>query len=544
MSDFEKDKNLPEYESRVYEVSDEESTIFSAPEAHRDKVKKGVKLKKIITAGIALVLVAAIAVTVAVLVPPLLDENEGEGTDQIDPPIMAEDTFKNVDRVTLKRSDAVIEYIQIEKERETEDEDGNTVTKKVTEWALKEVDPDLTDYTNIDNTVSNYMEQHYTKKVSGNKNDGNDYGFDEPVYQVDFYEKGSNEVYVSLLIGNQNPAKTGRYATTTKDDAVYYIAGESEFYHYQKDLTDFVNPEGIPAIVKPEDYSDDNYTEGQLIRCNKLILSGKNFGGQYVVEAQKSDNITTFTTYVVTSPTKRPADDDSIGKVVQLFSYGITSDGCYSYKTDADELKKFSLDKPDFEVTIYVDNIKRSFKATKQQDGNYAVFYEGNKTIMSVSPDSIPPAAFDRGDLFNELLFIENITNAKELRIDSGVQSYKFDILTEKNEETGDDTLKGIKVGGKEITKSNFQNYYQFLVSITAQSYEEYDTKGMDPATVLTLTHKSGGTKTVVKYFKVTSTRYQVEVNGVKMGLISSADHTRITKYAQNVVNGKEYKAR
>ncbi|MBO5852343.1 MAG: DUF4340 domain-containing protein [Clostridia bacterium] len=543
MSDFEKDKSLPEYESRVYEVSDEESTIFSAPEAHRDKVTKGVKLKKIITAGIALVLVCAIAITVAVLVPPLLNEDNGGGTDEIDPPIMAEDTFKNVDRAVLKRSDAVIEFVKIEKERETEDEDGNTVTKTDLEWALKEVDPDLTSYTNIDNTVSNYMEQHYTKKVSGNKNDGNDYGFDKPIYQVDFYEKGSDEILISLLIGNENPAKTGRYATTTKDDAVYYIAGASEFYHYQKNITDFANPESIPAISKAEDYSDGNFTEGQLIKCDKLILSGNNFGGQYVIESQESDNVTIFTTYSVTSPTKRPANDDNVGKVVQIFSYGVTADGCYSYKTDNEELKKFGLDKPDFEATIYVGNIKRSFKATKQQDGNYAVFYEGNKTIMSVSADSIEPVAFERGDLFNELLFIENITNASQLKIESGAQSFKFDILTEKNEETGDYNLTGIKVGGKEITKSNFQNYYQFLVSITAQSYEEHDTKGMEPETVVTLTHKSG-TKTVVKYFKVSSTRYQVEVNGVKMGLISSADHTRISKYAQNVVNEKDYNAR
>ena len=33
--------NEAEFESRVFEVPDEESTIFSAPEAHRDRVKKG-----------------------------------------------------------------------------------------------------------------------------------------------------------------------------------------------------------------------------------------------------------------------------------------------------------------------------------------------------------------------------------------------------------------------------------------------------------------------------------------------------------------------
>ena len=88
------------------------------------------------------------------------------------------------------------------------------------------------------------------------------------------------------------------------------------------------------------------------------------------------------------------------------------------------------------------------------------------------------------------------------------------------------------------------QNYYQYLVGIKAQSYEEHDTKGMTPDTVLTLTHKGGKSGTTVKYYKITNARYQVEVNGVKMGLISSSEHTRIMKYALNVAEDKEYNAR
>lgn len=543
MSDFEKDTNMPEFESRVYEVSDEESTIFSAPEAHRDKVKKGVKLKKMITAAVALVLVAAIAVTVAVTIPPLLDDDEG-GDEEINPRMMDEALFEGVDRVTLKREDATVEYKLVEYETQTEDDDGNAVTKTEKEWALKEVDPTLTDYANIDNTVTSYMEQHYTKKVSDDKNDGNNYGFDKPIYQVDFYKEGSEDIHLSLYIGAENPAKTGRYATTSKDNAVYYIAGVSEFYHYQKNLTDFVEPETIPAISKAEDYSDNNFTEGQLIMCEKIIVSGNNLGDTYIIESQEADNVTTFTSYMVTSPAKRPANDDNVGNIVALFSYGIESTGCYSYTTGEEDLKKFGLDKPDFDLTVYVDNIKRSFKATRQSDGNYAVYYEGNKTIMSVPETSLAPAAYDRSDLFNSLLFIENITNAQSLTVESGESKVTFDIATEYDEENDTYSLEKITCGGKELTKSNFQNYYQYLVSISAQSYDEHDTTGMTPDTVLTLTHRGGKTGTTIKYFKITNARYQVEVNGVKMGLISSSEHTRIMKYALNVAEDKEYNAR
>ncbi len=543
MSDIRKDNNMPEFESRVYEVSEEDSTIFSAPEAHRDIVKKGVKLKKMIMAAVALVVVSAIAITVAVTVPPLLDD-KNNSSNEINPPMMDSKLFEGVDRVTLTRGSTVIEYKTIDREKETEDDEGNPVTEIVKEWALKEVDPSLTDYTNIDNTVNSYMEQHYTKKVSDNKNDGNDYGFENPVYQVDFYKEGSNDIFLSLYIGGQNPAKTGHYATTSQDDAVYYIAGVSEFYHYQKSLTDFVNPESIPAIAKDKEYSDDNYTEGQLVLCDKVVVSGKNLGDTYVIESQDADNVTTFTSYRVTSPTTRPANDDNIGNYVALFSYGIEATGCYSYTVTEEDLKKFGLTDPDFELTVYVDNIKRSFKATRQSDGNYAVFYEGNKTIMSVPASSLIPATYDRSDIFNTLLFIENITNAESLSVQTGMEKITFGVVTEYDEETDTNNLTKITVGGEEITKSNFQNYYQYLVGVKAQSYDEADTKGLTPETVLVLTHKGGKTNTTVKYFKITNTRYQVEVNGVKMGLISSSEHTRIMKYAKNVAENKEYNAR
>ncbi|MBQ1186974.1 MAG: DUF4340 domain-containing protein [Clostridia bacterium] len=543
MSDNMKDNDF-EFESRVFEVSDEESTIFSAPELHRDKVKKGVKLKKIIASVIALVLVVAISVTVAITIPPLLDDSNTSSGDEISPPIVNSAEFEGVDRVVLTRSDAQIEYKIIERVKQTQDDNGETTTKTVKEWALADIDPELTDYTNIDNTVNSYMEQHYTKKVSDDKNDGNDYGLDNPIYQVDFYKGDSADAHLTLYIGGENPTKTGRYATTSKDNAVYYIAGVSEFYHYQKVKTDFVNPESIPAIAKDAEYSDNNFTEGQLVLCDKVIISGKNIGDTYVIESQETDKITTFTAYKITSPTKRPANDENVGNVVALFSYGIEATGCYSYTTTEEDIKQFGLDNPDFEVTVYVDNIKRSFKATLQKDGNYAVYYEGNKTIMMVAASSLAPATYDRGDIFNKLLFIENITNAQSITVESGVEKVVFDITTEYDEEADTNNLSKVEVGGKEIKKANFQSFYQYLIGISAQSYEEHDTSGLTPDTVLTVKHKEGGTSTVVKYFKITNARYQVEVNGVKMGLISSSEHSRIMKYAKNTAADKDYNAR
>jgi hypothetical protein len=530
------EKREPEFESRVYEVSDEESTIFSAPEAHRDKVKKGVKLKKLITSGLALVLVAAMAFAVWYLVPkPDSDKDNSSSKNEIDPPIMDSQLFKDVTKTVLKRGNTVIEFVA--KEEKTENE-----TKKV--WSLATVDSSLTRASEIDNTVLNYMEQHYTKKVSDNKNDGNDYGFKNPTYQVDFYNQDSDEIHLSLIIGGQNPTKSGYYATTSKDDAVYYIAGVSEFYHFQKEITDFVEPESMPPVQKEQDYSDDHFTNGTMVLCDKLILEGKALGDTYTVVTKKTDHIKIFNNYHITSPVTRAANDDSMGNIVSLFSYGITSEGCYSYYNTEEERKKFGLDNPDFKVTLFVDNIIRSFEATLQPDGNYAVNYGDNKTIMKVAASSLTPAAYTRKELFNELLFIENINNASQMIFESEGEKLAFDISTKYDEASKRDTVSSVKFEGKAITTLNFQNFYGFLTLIAAQSYDEHDTSGMEPATIFTIRHKDGSAPTVIKYFKITNARYQVEVNGTKMGLISSSDHTRIMKYAKNCAADKTYNAR
>ena len=87
MSFEEKDKNEAPFESRVFEVSDEDSTIFSAPEEHRDKVKKGVMLKRIIAGVLALAIVFTGGWAIKKFVK--LPEEPTTTTNEIDPPIFS-----------------------------------------------------------------------------------------------------------------------------------------------------------------------------------------------------------------------------------------------------------------------------------------------------------------------------------------------------------------------------------------------------------------------------------------------------------------------
>ncbi len=566
----EKRPSNPEgFVSRVYEVSDEESTIFSAPSEHREKVKKKSKLKPIITSVVALALVIAITVTTVILWPVKEEEEDGDSIGITLIQLIDDSVFYNiteytetenddgtvskfpvigtdnvlVDRVVLNRSDYTLEFVLAQYEQETTDDDGNEVTVTKKEWALKNVDRSLTSYSTIDNTVTSFMEQGYVKKISDDKNDGRDYGFDNPEYKVDFYKPGSDEVYISLIVGGKSPADDGRYLTTSKDEKVYFVRS-TDLYHYEKVETDFVNAESIPAIGAEEDYSSEYFTDGQLIMCEKLELWGKVPGDRYEIITKTVDHDRIFNSYHIVSPVARPANDDNMGNIVSLFSYGITSTGCYSYSTDKEELKKYGLDDPDFGVKLYVNDVESSFIATLQEDGNYAVYYADNKTIMKVPASSLIPAAYTKKEIFNELLFIEDIASTSSITIESAGEKVTFDISTKYDEEADDDVISGVRVDGKSVTTLNFQNYYSYLIQIKPQSYDVQDTSKLTPVTVMTIAHKDGSAATVLKYFKVSESRYQVETNGVKMGLISSSEHTRIMKYAKNVAADKTYNSR
>ena len=44
-----------------------------------------------------------------------------------------------------------------------------------------------------------------------------------------------------------------------------------------------------------------------------------------------------------------------------------------------------------------------------------------------------------------------------------------------------------------------------------------------------------------IKYFMISDMRYQMEINGEEIGVISSSSYNNILRYVENVANGKAY---
>ncbi len=521
-------------------LPEEESTVFSAPAAHEDKVKKPARLKNIIMAAIALVVVAAITLTVALTLPKINDE---DNTSSDDPEIklLGEEILKDVNKVVLTRKDDSLTFLSYNTEKTTTDADGKEITETSTEWKLSTVDPSLTSAALVKGTVETMQQLYYTRQISEDKNDGNDYGFDKPTYKIDFYK--GEEKAVALLIGGRSPESSGYYVSYSGSDKVYF-APTFQFGDLEMTELDFADADSVDAITADAATQNDYYNQGTLVGFDKMVVYSKSLGGTYTFVQKAPDNVKLFNSYHIIDPVVRPANDEKMANMLAIFSSGLSSSGCYSYTTSDYDMKRFGLDKPDFTATIYVENIVKTVYATLQDDGYYAVYCPDNKTILKVDAGSLVAASYTKKDVFNVFLFIENILSASSVKVQSGGESVKFDVFTEYSEDNDSENLTAIKVEGKEVTLKNFQNYYQFLLGISAVSYDSADISGLTPETVLTISHKDGTADTVIEYYKASASRYVVTVDGVQMGLISSSNHGYVMKYAKNVVEGKTYNAK
>jgi hypothetical protein len=166
-------------------------------------------------------------------------------------------------------------------------------------------------------------------------------------------------------------------------------------------VLDFANVTAMGQMAEESDVSNDYYSSGSLIKCDKIEFYTKKIGKVYTIESAKESDLYN---YDLTSPENRPCDDLAVKVLVDFFVNGVTGDGAYSYSATQTELKKLGLTNPDAFITIYVGGKKRNIKAALQTDGNYAVVVDGEGIIGKVSPDAITFKDMGITDFYNDIV--------------------------------------------------------------------------------------------------------------------------------------------
>lgn len=528
--------NMPKQENTESLADDGLSTVFSDPAEHR-KTAEGVKNKKRLPVVIASLLAVAVLVGGTVAVIKLIPEKEDEtsSTPAIEDITVLEGSSDDFKALTVKNSQGTFKLYSETVVTETESSDdssdssdstSSTETTETVTWYLDGYDKEKIDSSSIASVVSSAVSFTASREVT--EKTAADCGLDSPSVTVDVEPKEGDGY--TILIGDESPDKSGYYLKLSSGDSIY-VVGSDVLENLEFAALDFANSDALPALTVTDDMSDYLDDSDALASFDKLTVSGTNFPESVVIEMNTDDALSEYATYMVTSPTRRIAEN--IDSVFSLFQSGLTASGAYSFDTSAKSLAAVGLDKPDITVKLEVGKTSMTYKFKLQSDGNYAVVCDGVKIIKKVAASNVSFADYTTSDFYSTWVALVSIDDLSGFSFKTADKTYEFGIAANEDEESEDSYI--ITYNGEEIVCEDFQSFYQECISLSCTDFTVSKASG-EPEYVMTFKYKEGGDYTV-KFVKVSETRYQYSIDGVETGKVNAAALKKLAKSVEELVS-------
>ncbi|MBQ6816172.1 MAG: DUF4340 domain-containing protein [Clostridia bacterium] len=487
----------------------EYSTIFSAPAEHNDKKPpKKPLLKRLLATLLAVCLIAGVTVAVVKLIPEKArDDNTDSSFEVI-----------NIDSANIATAEVIEDQNKIIFVSELVEGES----KSETVWQVSGTDKDLTDSDKIKSAVESASKINAIKIIEGNIAD---YGLEAPKLTINFTAANAAFENFSVLVGNTAPAGLGYYCKISNKDAIYLVDNDFSVLFSCSPL-DFADTTGISGIEQTTENADC-FSDGSLVLFDYIKLSGQNYNGLTIVP-QTDEKINSYFAYKITSPSVRIGSDTAVNELLTIATNGIASSGAYCFNPTAADIAKYKLNNPYATFEISVKGKVYTIKAAKVDDTYFAVMANGDNMIHKIPAASVSFASGQTTDYYSSFIILENLSGLSGFNVAfQNGQSYNF--KTEYNNEN--ESYKAY-LGDSELDIENFKKLYRQFIELTPA---EYDSKAINGAALtINLVHSDGTPNTVVEFKVYSPQRYQVELDGIPMGLITASTYE---KFAQNIKN-------
>ena len=531
------------------------STVFSAPAAHkRTAPKANTKRKKYIINIVAGIFVVAVLGTTLWLVRKYIPVMEGKDGNADNSSSLYDSSFhedKNIKElnsdtlasVTITNENGTIKFYSTTKKVETESSvDGTKTEADVVTWHIDGVDDSYLSASDIASFIGQVGRISVVNEITEVADA--DYGLATPTAKADIVCKDGTSFTVTLGSSHMAGSYYGKLSDTGK---LYLVTGGYSEELIKVSALDFSATTATPAFKAPsgaDKYLTDN---GTLAYFDKLTLKSANFDVPLVFGTNNDESLSNMLAYIVTSPSKRIAQNAE--HIVSVFSSGIGVSGTYAFGVTDENIKKYGLDKPDLEATIEVMGKTMTYKFKLQEDGYCAVVADGSNVISKISSsinfsgDSSNPISltdvlnYDITDYYAKWITLYNIADLANLTVTVKDQVYSFDI-TENPDTTSEDSYV-IKLGGKQIDCQSFQYLYQLCVSLQCNDFE---LKELEEAPEIIFDFKFDDKKfenVVVKFTRSSASSYQYNISGIDMGQTTSSEINKFVKYLEKVAAGE-----
>ncbi len=499
------------------ELNEEEfSTVFSDPIKHK-KAAQSIKRKKRLPVIISCFLAVAILIGGTIGIIKLVPERE---TNKEQAPSYESIEVLNLDSdeletVTVQNENGGYKLYSV---KEKEDSSSSS-SASVVNWYLDGYEKNLISTTATLSAVDTLADITALKEIT--KMTADDCGLTNAKTKAVLLNKDGEEI--TLLFGTASLDDSGYYFKTSNSDKIYLI----ESYYIStanQSVLDFGDTSNMPAFPLTSDMTDFKNNDGELLKFEKLTISGKNFPTALVIEENPNKTLIDLVGYITTSPTKHIAagTDD----IFDMFKFGLTTSGVYSFNKSASSLKEFGLDNPDFTVTMEIKGITHTYKFKKQNNDYCAVICDGVDLIKKVASTSIGFIDYVTKDFYSSWVCLISIDDISSLVIKSPESTDTFEFSNTKGE--NEEEILNVSHNGNEFDTDTFKNFYQQLISIPCSDYTiDNILLKADYSFTFNFKEEIGG-KNVIEFVKVTETRYQYYSDGVAMGKVTSAELKKI----------------
>lgn len=498
----------------------EEYSIFSDPAEkpkEKEKISKHPLRNRILAAVVAAAVIAGGTFAVIKFVPKPEEETEEKSE------ISVLNVTEPINSMKLNNEITSLEFVSQTVQGETESE---------LLWTISGVKSEYTNSSSIEKLVNSVATMNALQKIPLNKDE--DYGFANSKVNAELKTNNSD---ITVTFGKTAPADVGVYCKTSTDDNNVYIVNLVAVTALQVIPTDFADAKGYGGIeitsANTGCFSDD----GTVTEFDYIELNNKNYSKPLKIVAQNDESVNAYFAFKVVSPMERIGNNENSQAILNLFAKGFSAEGAYAFDPNDTVLQRYHLKNPDVVCTVSINKKEYTLKFGIIDETYCAYLSENGGMIEKVPIASIPFISNSVTDYYSSFIVLENLSGLKALKIKTADVSYDFDLQYTAGKETKDDVYKAF-ISGKELDIKSFKNYYQELIGMSPIAYDTGAVGTTDMS--ITFVHSDDLPDTVLTFRKFSSQRYQVDINGLPLGIVTKTLYDTFLSNTAKIAAGEK----
>ena len=409
-----------------------------------------------------------------------------------------------------------------------------------TNWVIEDLVSVSQDFTAEQSMVNN-LEGFEAKKIA--EKDAQDlkkYGLEEPSAQFTItYNDGETK---TVLLGDEAPDAKYVYAVFEGENTVYMVY-QRKLSYYTGKVTDFVN---LTLIDKPSDEDWPDY--------GKLTVTRKDLDYDMVFESDDNELSGALSNQVMTEPVVSYLNITNSTDTTHGM-WGLTAASCEVLEPTDEDYKTYGLDDPYCEVMLKGEEYDYDLKIgnpvyekdSAGEDTDAVVSYyccltgsAGRSCIYSITAASLPWASIKAEDVISSLMTTNYIYDLNSVDLKTPDEDMKFEITSSSStmEASEDESpeVEKVTLDGKELDVETFKAFYLYLMGCPTDEICFEEPTG-ESVMLITLDKKNGAPDTM-EFFKDSSRRYIVKLNGKPSYRIPSGWYDTFVKNIDAVKTG------